>query len=459
MYKPEDLVMEYIDDSKSGKDLLKWYKFVSNITYQERSLIGFRHKKNDEKLYDKICEFYMNNFNIDVSEEEIRKNLESQGHIQEADVNIGRIGAVKYHITMLAFTRSSSEPICDNESLKKLLFYDFDFLVRLRNIYGLEIYDILNMVIKHDKCKYPSRHLIYVPRYISTFANLSHNRISEPDFTQSYCPGTRLSTAIYDNIFGTFDNITFLYIMNVTSTIIKDKVTYVFNKYVLPPSLIWLSMSKQTNDVEVIYPKSLRSICLNYVPFNVIYPDYIEELGINIVLYSGKMKLPRNLKSLTCSSLTSFKSLPISLERIKTDYINTDISHLVNLKVLIFGVYTIPELILPSNIEYLDYTHPNSRTKTNLDKIEMNHLTKLKFLIVGDMPKNIPKSVEYISCDAYVFTPNTNVKYISSNLNVNYIPNEVRYVSTPDCIDKPKGSELQVSICNYKSTSIVTYDD
>lgn len=430
-YKIKDLLPYLIDNTKSGQDLKKWYALLSSIKYKRRRLT----KSYLTMDYSKVAEFYKINFNIDISEEHIL----SLGNTKE------ETSIIKAYTTLLMNYINMGGSICDSKSLGKLLLYDIKFLLRLSNMYNLTISFILSVIITDKFTEYMFVFRNNVFKYESVvqtkYEEISINNVKNVYQNIYIYNGGELSKDITNisvgiNFSGKIpDHVTAMYIYKLTldiilpSSLVKLKCGSIEGKYVLPESIKYLYIGEL---IDTTLPRDLVSLMIDNVS-----RKYID---------SGR-KLPSKLKALTILTSPGTTDLPKSL--IYLDIRNTqDISHLSNLKALIYNTNDDKSVLYPPNIEYLNYKRQN--TFTNISSLK-----KLKYLIFNNSKDTkLPLSLEYLATENHQVTVPSEVKYLSYN-NRNSIPKNVEtliYLGKEELnIQGYKKLRLYVNImsCNY----------
>lgn len=403
IFKIKELLPGYISNDESGRQLLEWYKFLSDITYNNRKLILLW----ENPTFNTISEFFRVNFDINVNDMINKINLDNQKKVMK--------GCLKFIYLSLG---GETSPVCDKESLSKLLFYDYNFLVRISQIHGVMICELLYMIIKDDTFIKIIPNLDCIPVYnliiddideIYTVSKLITNEINDKI--------SSLKLSVYDKDIFSYDNI-------------KQLDIYRFAYYdtpiiVLPKYLTHLTIKEYYHVANVVYPKTLIYMKIKRLRSDIEFPDSIQELTIDSVSANLRIKLSKELKSLTYHGyydITSGSKLPTSLIMLVMTQLDIPIDYLRNLKVL---EMTRLSKKLPYNVKYI---------KTAILGVDLSYLDKLKYLICD-------------SIDNRVKIPET-VVYLNVNYYRGYVPDSVKYLLN-DMINKPKHVKFIRNINNY----------
>lgn len=400
-YKPEELLPGLIDDTDSGKQLLEWYVFLSNIEYRRRNII----------YCDDMITFYRCNFNLDIS-----KLIDELSENNDLPYIKGYIKGLYLHLLMC-----DKSIICDDESLKKLLLYDYNFLVRISSMMDIIIIGLLyNIVLSKEEYNFNAVKLNYINppqiteediRWGDTRLRYGYEIVNE-DYDKEKAFSVSQLTYLAKN-----PNIDISSYTNVRLLSIKDNL---INK-TLPIYLTHLILYNVNINDDYVYPETLISMHIHKINTSITFPESLLSLEIDEIRNNTRLILPSKLKSLTAIDVSDFTSkddgypLPISLERLDMEEIDEEIKYLVNLKVLF--VRSVITYTIPANIEYLYMYNLN---------INLNSLKKLKYLECHSTDRNIPSNVIYLSINSNYKKVPDSVKYLITDAIVN-IPSNVVY--------------------------------
>lgn len=304
--------------------MIEWDRFIYNIRFYERNLTS-----NIPKDFNDIIMFYGINFNIIITLDDIEE---------------------KPYLFPLAFkylkaSRLTINLFPNNEDLRKLIFYNQDFLLRLSNIYEDPIEDIL---FYHS-----------TDSYNSLVNNFKFQR--------------RKDSISYEGFFN-IDTIRYIqFKFNTYDEMMRDIREFQFQRSsdqrIGNPNKLRVNIyDKVIDNVKYLRVKDIRTKELNN---NLLYLDSISDAKVNT--------LPDSLKKFTHSSAINnytYSRLPNRLQDV-----TLTTKRLLNLPSSVRSL-SIPDINMVKNIERLECVNLHS-----LIQIDVLRLTNLKILSIYDTEK------------------------------------------------------------------------
>lgn len=145
-YSIKELLSGWIQPKGESDDLVEWYRLLSKVKFINRNIseenFGIMYKEYMNK-------FYLINFDINITQE-----LSKITDIYHISVIKGYLLYLMYYIC-----ESKAESLPSNKYLKKILFYDINFLLRLSNIHGITIANKLVKVLTGETPEF--KHINY----------------------------------------------------------------------------------------------------------------------------------------------------------------------------------------------------------------------------------------------------------------------------------------------------------
>lgn len=375
---PKNFFVDWKDE-----DMIKWDRFIYNMKRNQRNLFG------ELNSHDDVISFYQENFNISLSIEDLKE----RPYIVHIALELSK--------RVLIFLPS-------NEDLKKLIFYDKDFLIRISNTFGSRI-EIILIDSNYLEQSLRNINIRVYPIYQSEFLPFE----SMLNQYKSYYQSSEINKELRELTVVDYDKT----IEKVKNLIIRERISAPLNK-----GLVYLFIRDYDEQKmrEIVIPDSVRFLSLDHFNSGHINEGLID-LEVGYSFNSDVYQLPSSVKSLEKGMTGNFYSE--SLECLKIYGPETPEKRMAsNIKVLIavsafndFSIFHNLEILvcynLPAEVELPPkliaiFTSYNSRFKFP-DGLKYLHISKddegditvpegLQYLHVNKTSTNLPKSLIYL---------------------------------------------------------------
>lgn len=322
-YNLEKILPGWLDPA-----LIEWYKFTDTIIYSKRSIM----------LVDNIIEFFKLNFELTITIDDINQ----REYISDVHIFINILMNVYYKGL-------------DNNSMKKLLFYDVKMLNRFAGMYGLDIQTFIYNVIVNELRPSPN---------INYLGNISD-------------PVTTLDIDKYDSCTTLNGGLKYLTI-NECSVGIKP----------LPKSLKLLRIEKYTyTGISDLSESNIEALYITSCSSNIILPLSLKYLNINDDVF--KLNNLINLKTFIFGGPIFNSKLPPNVEYLYLKTCSMDLDYLTKLKALEVKIYNVT-YALPKSLKYLTISNRNTTLTipNHIRYLTLVSVAKVKFQDI-DKEENI----------------------------------------------------------------------
>lgn len=306
--EPRESIPENYFSIWKDEAMIKWDRFIYNMKYYERVLTFPKLES-----FDDIIEFYRINFDIIITLEDIKER------------------PYLFGLVILYSRKKEKILLPDNQKYETLIFYDYDFLLRLSNIYNEKIEKLI--INPHQNTSFDSglftfiflkKINVHVIRYNQTkFSSFSsmYDDVVDKFYTRSSDEEIenpkKLSVGDYDRKIENLESL--------TVGVLRKNVD-------LNDGLLFLEYTSFAIDSNIIFPDSLKLIAYSII---LDKKPVIPEGLIDLSLISGDINVPKSLRSLTTKDLHIDRYLFEGLECLQHSNLEDEyILNLVNLRVL-----------------------------------------------------------------------------------------------------------------------------